>query len=165
MTEINDQTKNLVIEEHIPTETTQFSLQCNALGTDIYKEYIDTRYINKSKKLFHRLPLVKILVDKKQEQEKKIDLRKETMKFSRKIDVARSRQYDIYKLLSYEILENSYFLTKKIYLPKHAQHELVKEIQKYLSQPSAKKTLGKKKMIPKKCNSYRFHGLCKNDTT
>ena len=56
VTEINDQMRNLVTEEHIPTETTQFSLQWNALGADIYKEYIDTRYINKSKKLFDRLP-------------------------------------------------------------------------------------------------------------
>ena len=66
MTEINDQMRNLVTEEHIPTETAQFSLQCNALGTDIYKEYIDKRCINKSKKLFDRLPRVKILVDRKQ---------------------------------------------------------------------------------------------------
>ena len=59
---------------------------------------------------------MKILVDRKHEQEKKVDLRKETMKFCRKIDVARSTRYDIYKLLSYEILENSYFLTKESYL-------------------------------------------------
>ena len=37
MTEINDQMRNLVTEERITTETKQFSLQCNALGTDIYK--------------------------------------------------------------------------------------------------------------------------------
>ena len=137
MTEINDQMRNLVTEEHIPTETTQFSLQCNALGTDIYKEYIDKRCISKSKKLFDRLPRVKILVDRKQEQEKKVDLCKETMKFCRKTDVARSRRYDIYKL-SYEILENSYFLTKERYLRKHVKYELVNETEKYLSQPSAK---------------------------
>ena len=106
MTEINDQMRNLVTEEHIPTEATQFSLQYNALDTDIYKEYIDKRYVNKSKKLFDRLPLVKLLVDRKQEQEKKVDLCKENLKFCRKIDVARSRRYNIYKLLSHEILEN-----------------------------------------------------------
>ena len=78
---------------------------------------------------------MKILVDRKQEQKEKVDLRKETMKFCKKIDVARSRRYEIYKLLSYEILENSYFLTKE----SHAKYELVNEIEKYLSQPSAKK--------------------------
>lgn len=36
MTEINVQMRHLVTEEHIPTEATQFSLQCNALDTDIY---------------------------------------------------------------------------------------------------------------------------------
>ena len=72
----------------------------------IYKEHIDKRYVNKSKKLFDRLPFVKILVDRKQEQEKKVDLCKENLKFCRKIDVARSRRYNIYKLLSHEILEN-----------------------------------------------------------
>ena len=82
MTEINDQMRNLVTEEHIPTETTQFSLQFNALGTDIYKEYIDTRYIKKSKKLFDRLPRLKILVDRKQEQEKKVDLAKKLQSFT-----------------------------------------------------------------------------------
>ena len=45
---------------------------------------------------------------------RKIDV--ETMKSCRKIDVARSTRYDIYKLLSHEILENSYFLTKETYL-------------------------------------------------
>ena len=95
MTEINDQMRHLVTEEHIPTEATQFSL-----------EHIDKRYVNKSKKLFDRLPFVKILVDRKQEQEKKVDLCKENLKFCRKIDVARSRRYNIYKLLSHEILEN-----------------------------------------------------------
>ena len=130
--------RNLVTEDHIAIETAQFSLQCNVLGTNIYKEYIHTRYINKSKKLFGRLPRVKTLVDTKKEQEKKVDLRNETIKFFRKIDVARSRRYDIYKLTSCEILENSYFLTKESYLRKHAKHELVKEMEKYLSQPSAK---------------------------
>ena len=67
MTEINDQMRNPATEEHILTETARFSLQCNALGTDISNEYnTDTRYINKSKKLFDRLPRVKILVDRKQ---------------------------------------------------------------------------------------------------
>ena len=95
MTEINDQMRNLVTEEHIPTEATQFSSQYNALDTDIYKEYIDKRYVNKSKKLFDRFPLVKILVDRKQEQEKKVDLCKENLKFCRKIDVARSRHLQV----------------------------------------------------------------------
>ena len=74
MTEITEKKKeerNLVTEEHISTETTQFSLQCNALGTDINKKYIDTRYINKSKKLFDRLLHVKILVDGNKNREGK----------------------------------------------------------------------------------------------
>ena len=100
-TEINDQMRNLVTEERITTETKQFSLQCNALGTDIYKENIVTQYINKSKKLFGRLSCVKILVDRKQEQEKKVDLHKETMKFCRKIDVARSRRHESWYHVKY----------------------------------------------------------------
>ena len=35
MTEINDQMRNLVTEERVLTETARFSLQRNALGTDI----------------------------------------------------------------------------------------------------------------------------------
>lgn len=42
--------KNLVTEEHIPVEETQFSLRSTFLDTDIYKEFIETR--NKSKELF-----------------------------------------------------------------------------------------------------------------
>ena len=101
MTEINDQMRNLVTEERITTETKQFSSQCNALGTDIYKENIVTQYINKSKKLLDRLSRVKILVDRKQEQEKKVDLHKETMKFCRKIDVARSRRHESWYHVKY----------------------------------------------------------------
>ena len=88
--------------------------------------------------MFDRLPRVKISADKKQGPEKKVDLRKETMKFCRKIDVARSRQFDIYKLLACEILENSYFLTKDNYLRKPDKRQLVNEIEKYLSKPSEK---------------------------
>ena len=157
MTEIHDQMRNLVTEDHIAIETAQFSLKCNVLDTNIYKEYIHTRYINKSKKLFGRLPRVKTLVDIKEEQEKKVDLRNETIKFFRKIDVARSRRYDIYKLTSCEILENSYFLTKESYLRKHAKHELVKKIEKYLSQPSAKN-------IGQKENDSKEVTVCKNDS-
>ena len=155
MTEIHDQMRNLVTEDHLAIETAQFSLQCNVLGTNIYKEYIHTRYINKSKKLFGRLPRVKTLVDITEEQEKKVDLRNETIKFFRKIDVARSRRYDIYKLTSCEILENSYFLTKESYLRKHAKHELVKEIEKYLSQPSAK-NIGQKENDSKEVTVIDF---------
>ena len=136
--ETNDQMKNLVTEEHISPEAIQFSLDCISLGTKLYEEFVETRYINKTKKLFDRLPRVKVLIDKKLGQEKKVDLRKETMKFCRKIDIARSRHFDIYKLLSHEILENSYFLTKDNYLRKPEKHELVNEMEKYLSQPSDK---------------------------
>ena len=34
--------RNLVTEDQIATETAQFSLQCNVLGTNIYKEYVHT---------------------------------------------------------------------------------------------------------------------------
>ena len=76
------------------------------------------------------------------------------MKFCRKIDVAISR-YDIYKLLSCEILENSYFLTKESYLRKCAIHELVNEIEKYLSQPSAK-NIGQKENDSKEVTVIDF---------
>ena len=101
------------------------------------------------------MPRLKTLVDIKEEQEKKVDLRNETIKFFRKIDVARSRRYDIYKLTSCEILENSYFLTKESYLRKHAKHELVKEIEKYLSQPSAK-NIGQKENDSKEVTAIDF---------
>ena len=101
------------------------------------------------------MPRVKTLVDIKEEQEKKVDLRNETITFFRKIDVARSRRYDIYKLTSCEILENSYFLTKESYLRKHANHELVKEIEKYLSQPSAK-NIGQKENDSKEVTVIDF---------
>ena len=70
-TEIKDQMKNLITEEYISTESIQFALRCITLGTELYEEYIETRYINKSKKLFDRLPRVKISADKKQGPKKK----------------------------------------------------------------------------------------------
>ena len=71
------------------------------------------------------------------------------MKFCRKIDAARSRRYDIYKLLSCEMLENSYFLTKETYLRKYAKHELVNELRDVYPNLQ-RKTLGKMKIISKK---------------
>ena len=55
-TESKDQMKNLVTEEHISTESIQSSLHCLSFGTELYEEYIETRYINKSKKLFLTTP-------------------------------------------------------------------------------------------------------------
>ena len=44
--------KNLVTEEHIPNEEIHFSLRCISLRTDLYEQFIERRYVNKSKKKY-----------------------------------------------------------------------------------------------------------------
>ena len=117
----------------------------------VHDKFIEARCVNKSKKLYDWLHLVKILVDQRQEEQgKKVDLRKETMKFYRKVDVARSRRHDIYKLLSREI-EN--FLTKECYLRKLDKHELVNKIEKGPLKSTypkrQQKASDKKRVVPK----------------
>lgn len=72
------------------------------------------------------------------------------MKFYRKVDVARSRRHDIYKLLSREI-EN--FLTKECYLRKLDKHELVNKIEKGPLKSTypkrQQKASDKKRVVPK----------------
>ncbi len=59
--------------------------------------------------------------------QRNVDLKAETLKMVRAIDVARVHGYDMNELLCYEIVSSSFFLNKEQYLRKADKSELVRE--------------------------------------
>ena len=97
---------NIVTGEEIDGS---FLLNCFTLGEERYKTYYETRLINESLTMFDIIPKVR-----KQSNtiinQLKVDIKKEAIKASRLIiDIARTRNYDIKKLLRYELTSTSFF--------------------------------------------------------
>ena len=63
-------------------------------------------------------------------KQKKKDIVKETMQFCKNVDIARARHYNIDKLLTFEICETSFFLTKDGYMSKPENLVLTREVEK-----------------------------------
>ena len=59
-----------------------------------------------------------------------IDIDKESLAALKHIDYARVRSYCVQRLLTYELADTSYFLTKDEFLRKPEKSELVREIEK-----------------------------------
>lgn len=99
-------------------------LNCFETGDELYKEYRQTRLVERTKGLFdtiHKIHSKK----KKCSNENKPDLNKVKADFTRCIEVARTRNYDVQKLLSYELTDKPYFLSPDgCYLSKSNKSEL-----------------------------------------
>ena len=72
---------------------------------------------NKSKKLFDTLSR-NWKMPKKPVDSKEKDVHKETIQFCKNVGIARTRKYNIHKLLPFEMCETSFFLTKDGYISK-----------------------------------------------
>ena len=86
--------RNLVTCSELDLQQSKFLLQVLELGEKAYAEFRKCRLQDKSKKLFDTIPKTRI----------KIDLGKETNFFTRHVEYARSRQYDVNHPLTYEII-------------------------------------------------------------
>ena len=98
-------------------------------GNQLYKSYRQERIVEKTARLFDRIPQAKIEKTKDPIQVLP-DKKKECMNLLRYVDIARARRYDIKYLLSFEITITSFFLTKENYLrPAENKSDLLKEIR------------------------------------
>ena len=88
-------------------------------------------FFQKSKQLFY--PLTRRKGSKSKTHVKIYDVAKETSNAQRIIEIARDRNYPIDKLLSYELTNTSFFLTKDGALLKSNKSELVHELEKDLA--------------------------------
>ena len=74
----------------LTNEESQFLLSCNKNGETMYKQYRQQRIVDKSAKLFDRIPKPKINnLKHRKEQEIKDNLQAETLALVRAVDVAR----------------------------------------------------------------------------
>jgi hypothetical protein len=115
---------NMISGIELPDKIADSLLNCFEKGEELYKDYRKTRLVERTKGLFdtiHRVHFKK----KKILKENKPDLSKLKGEFSRYIEVARARNYDLRKLLSYEVTDKPYFLSPDgCYLTKGKKSEL-----------------------------------------
>ena len=115
---------NMISGIELPDEIADSLLDCFEKGEELYKDYRKTRLVERTKGLFdtiHRVHFKK----KKILKENKPDLSKLKGEFSRYIEVARARNYDLRKHLSYEVTDKPYFLSPDgCYLTKGKKSEL-----------------------------------------
>ena len=109
-------------------------LTCIKVGEEEYKHFKKHRLEDKSVKLFDTIKNVTTLTTSdRKTQQKKPDLKKESLKFMRRLDIARLRGFDIQELLKHEITSTSFYLTKDHMLRKSPKSELAQEIKTCLS--------------------------------
>ena len=121
--------KNLVTEKHFTEQEINFSFECLTIGSKAYTDFVEDRLNKKSKKLFDTLSRNWKRPQKPVDSKEK-DVRKETMQFCKNVNIARARKYSIHKLLSFEMCETSFFLTKNGYICKTNKSELTRELEK-----------------------------------
>ena len=108
----------------LPDEIADSLLNCFEKGEELYKDCRKTRLVERTKGLFDTIHMVHFK-KKKILKENKPDLSKLKGEFSRYIEVARARNYDLRKLLSYEVTDKPYFLSPDgCYLTKGKKSEL-----------------------------------------
>ena len=103
-------------------------LNCIVKGESSYQEFRNKRIIEKSKNLNDTIP--KMSSKKVNPVSKRLDINKESLAALKQIDYARVRSYCVQRLLTYELADTSYFLTKDGFLRKPEKSELVREIEK-----------------------------------
>ena len=103
-------------------------LNCIEKGESSYQELRNKNIIEKSKDLKDTIP--KMSSKKVNPVSKRIDINKESLAALKHIDYARVRSYCVQRLLTYELADTSYFLTKDGFLRKLEKSESVREIEK-----------------------------------
>ena len=110
-------------------------IKCIEIGEREYAEFKKDRLQEKSVKLFDSIHNVKFNVASKHNaSQQHLDLKKETLKFMRVIEIARLRGYDLAALLQHEITTTSFFLAKDDNLKKSPKSEFGREMKSSLDE-------------------------------
>ena len=114
----------------LPEEEATSLLNCIERGENDYKNYRQSRLIDKTRSLFDLISFKKNKTKNKRKK-KIIDMTKVHAEFTRTIDIARVRGYSVRNLLSYELTTPSHFrTTKEGFLTKSAKSELLEFVRK-----------------------------------
>ena len=114
--------QNIVTGIQLQEKTSKFLISCIAIGESAYQHFRTYRLDQKTIKLFETIPKSQLSSQSSlSKKAPKIDVKQETIKFMRHIDYARLRNYNVHKLLQYEITCTSLFLTKDKFLRKPAK--------------------------------------------
>ena len=95
----------------IDHESSTFLQQCLKQGEDAYQSFYQTRFVDKTEKLFDTI--LKMRTSKRSTSTiQTYNLKKETVSFIRYIDYVRSQTYGLRNLSQFELTSTSFFLTK-----------------------------------------------------
>ena len=104
-------------------------------GETLHKQFVETRLIEHSKSLFDT-------VTKRNKNEpgsssdKPVDIEKENVRALKYIDIARARDFDVEKLLTYELSKQPRHLTEE--KASDGKNQLARAIEKHLKEPTIK---------------------------
>ena len=121
--------QNLATGAQLDKKDSQFLLNMIAIGESVYVEFRKTRLEEKTAQIFGNIPKTRIST-KLSTKKNKSDIIKETANFTRNIDYARLRNYNIANLLKYEMTSTFFYLTKDDFLRKPTKSELTTEVKK-----------------------------------
>jgi len=99
--------KNLSSGEQLDEKFIEFKIKCVSKGEE-------ERLQNKTVKLFDTISKVVMESGTKRQWKKRLDVNKATVQFVRQIDIARTRNFDLKKLLHHEILLDQRWIPSKI---------------------------------------------------
>ena len=131
---------NIVTGEEIENEKNNFLLNFEQMGKEIYKEFPGSRLIEKTKGIFDAIS--KPLFSKQKASEQNIiDQKKEYLKFTQTVDIARTRGFDVKKLLQYQITSTSLFVSQPNgnLRTSKGKFALLKEIKMTIAKPQLDK--------------------------
>ena len=119
------QLTNISTGVHLSAETSHFLLDCFTTGETLHQEYRKVRLIERSLGLYDTITDPHSKVKKKKSEGGKANLEKMTSLFTRNVEIARARCFDVKTLFAYEGTDKSYFLSPDgLFLSKGNKSEL-----------------------------------------
>lgn len=137
---------NIVTKELMSNTIRNQLLSFDTIGLDKYSTFRETRFINRTQKLFdtvHRTNLQTFKDIKHEEQKRKSDgskvmNKKELAHAQRILEVARVRDYKMDFLLNFDIVHSSYLFEPGLIMTKPTKSELIIELEKSLKKSEYK---------------------------
>ena len=123
--------KNLSSGEQLNKKLVEFRIKCIVRGEKEYQKFKEERLDKKTVKLFDTISKVVMECGNKRPK-KHLDVSKATVQFMRQIDIARTRSYDLKKLLQHELTSTSLYLTKDGFLRKSPKSELAQVLKHHV---------------------------------
>ena len=119
---------NLASGVHVSAEKVIFLECCISHGDELYKEFKKQRFLEKNERL--SLPIPKVRSRLYKEESRTYDIKTESIKFLKLVDVTRERGYKLQVLLPHELVPASLYLFKDGFMRDHTKSDQATEIKK-----------------------------------